>query len=302
FQRAGVETAVLEVGLGGRLDATNVVRPAVCAITSIALDHERLLGATIAAIAAEKAGILKPDIPVVVGRMPAAASAVIHETALAVGAPLLDAVADVEVVQVGRSAGWDTARVTMRTPVRDYGEVALALRGRHQFDNAAVAVRVLETLDASGVRVSGDAIARGLSSARWPGRLELRRVSGGREILFDAAHNPSGASTLARYLQDAATGRLPIVFGAAGDKDIEGMLKELRPAASLFVATRSSNARAEEPATISAIAQRVAPEVPVAVEVDPLRALDVAWARSPSIVVAGSIFLLGDVMSSLGGS
>ncbi len=302
FRRAGVETGVLEVGLGGRLDATTVVRPGVCAITSIGLDHERHLGTTIAAIAAEKAGILKPGIPIVIGRMPAAARAVIHERAITVGAPLIDVTMDVEVTQVGRCEGWDTGRVRITTPVRDYGEISLALRGTHQFDNAAVAVRVLETLSAGGVNLSGEAIAGGLASARWPGRLELRRLPGGREILFDAAHNPSGASTLARYLQDAATGRLPIVFAAARDKDIEGMLEALAPAASLIVATCSSNARSEEPATIAAIARRVALEVPIAVEVDALRALDVAWASSPSIVVAGSIFLLGDVMSSLGGS
>jgi dihydrofolate synthase/folylpolyglutamate synthase len=183
---------VLEVGLGGRLDATNVIEPSVTAITSIALDHQQYLGSTLAAIAAEKAGITKSGVPMIVGEVSGEAAAAIAAIALERGAPLVRAFEGVTIVNLPA-----TDAIRLRTPVRDYGDVAIGLQGTHQIGNAVVAVRVLELLDEQGVSVPASAVVAGLARPSWPGRLDLRRLPDGREILFDAAHNPAGAAALA---------------------------------------------------------------------------------------------------------
>jgi dihydrofolate synthase/folylpolyglutamate synthase len=292
FRRAGVRFAVLEVGLGGRLDATNVVSPAVTAITSIALDHQQHLGATLALIAAEKAGIAKTGVPMVVGDVPAEAAAAIAEVARRVGAPLVHAA---EGVAVERRP--DARTIVLTTPARRYGEVVMGLSGAHQISNAVVAVRILELLDAQmGVPVPTAAVAAALERPAWPGRLDLRRLPDGREVLYDAAHNPAGAAALASYLRERGGERLPLVFAGMQDKDIDGMLRELLPVVGAVVMTRASNRRSADPEMLARIARRIAPDVPVAIASSPLDALDAASQRSRSVIVAGSIFLLGDVM------
>jgi dihydrofolate synthase/folylpolyglutamate synthase len=275
FRRAAVDVAVVEVGLGGRLDATNVVVPDVAAITSIAFDHQLYLGTTLASIAAEKAGIIKPGVPVVVGEMPSEARDVITAVAAERRAPVV------------------------RATAADVGNRTVGLRGAHQRQNAAVALRVLETLDARGTRVSRDAIDAGLADASWPGRLDLRRLADGRELLMDAAHNAAGADALAAYLL-GDVGPLPLVFAAMRDKDANGMLRALLPAVAGVTVTRASNARSADPAELGRLARRLAPAMPIVIEPSLTAALDAAWRTSPRIVVAGSIFLLGDVMSALG--
>ena len=183
FRRAGVEVAVVEVGLGGRLDATNVVSPIATAITSIAFDHQKYLGSTLRAIAFEKAGIIKPGVPVVVGELDPEAATVIERIADERGAELI------------------------RTSARDAADFTVGLPGAHQLANAAVAARLLTLLDARGISVSPEAIAAGLAHPEWPGRLDLRRLPDGREVLLDAAHNPAGAAALASYLQRKAAHR-----------------------------------------------------------------------------------------------
>jgi dihydrofolate synthase/folylpolyglutamate synthase len=155
-------------------------------------------------------------------------------------------------------------------------------------------VRLLEIL-----QVPPAAIADGLARTTWPGRLEMRRVSGGREILFDAAHNPAGAAALASYLKAHEGGGLPLVFGAMGDKDVDGMFRALLPAVSALIATRASNARAADPGELAARARAIAAGLPVTVEPAPADAVAAAWRLSSRIVVAGSIFLIGDVMREL---
>jgi dihydrofolate synthase/folylpolyglutamate synthase len=275
FRRAGVEVAVLEVGLGGRLDATNVVTPIATAITSIAFDHQLYLGSTLAEIAAEKAGIIKPGVPVVVGELPDEAQTVISRIAVERGAPLI-------VADRANTVGFD-----------------IGLHGRHQTINAAVAVRLLELVNSAGTAVPRAAIAEGLRAPHWPGRLDARRLADGRELLLDAAHNPAGAAALASYLSDDAM-RRPLVFAAMRDKDIDGMLRALVPAVSSLVATRPATARAEEPDRIADRARAIAPALDIVAAPSLDAALDAAWQRSPRIVVAGSIFLLGDVMQRLG--
>jgi dihydrofolate synthase/folylpolyglutamate synthase len=294
FRRARVDIAVIEVGLGGRLDATNVVDPVVAAITSIAFDHQQYLGDSVPEIAAEKAGIIKRGVPVVIGRMAPEAEAVIERVAQERGAELIHAWDGVDAVRLKPDTTHAPDRIRLRTPTRDYGDLEIALRGEHQVGNAIVAVRLLERLD-----VPVRAIVDGLVHVAWPGRLDVRRLAGGREAILDAAHNPAGAAALASYLQEQPGDRPPLVFGAMRDKDIDGMFRALLPAVSALVVTRASNRRAADPAMLAARARAIAPELAVAAEPSPRDALEAAWRLAPRIVVAGSIFLLGDVMRDM---
>jgi dihydrofolate synthase/folylpolyglutamate synthase len=300
FRRSDVDVAVFEVGLGGRLDATNVLTPVTCAITSIAFDHEQYLGRTLAAIAAEKAGIIKPHIPVVVGKVGDEAAASIRAAAERAAAPLVWADAEVHVGPIVESTD-GSQQFTLRTPHRDYGDVRLALAGRHQVDNAIVAVRLLETIEGAALEVAPEAIRAALAAVTWPGRLERIELPDGREALLDAAHNGAGARALGGYLASLGQKR-PLVFAAMRDKDVATMLSALAPHVSKIVVTQASNPRAGEPSTLAAIASTVAPDLPVEITTSPAEALSHAWSTSPRIVVAGSIFLLADVMKELGRS
>lgn len=296
FRRAGVDVATIEVGLGGRLDATNVITPMATAITSIAFDHEQYLGRTLAGIASEKAGILKPGVPVVLGpRLRPEARDVILRRANDVGAPAFMAATGVEV-----TGHIDPQRFRLRTAAHDYGEVTLALRGAHQVSNATTAVRLLELLDERGLAVPATAIVRGLETVSWPGRLDLRRFEDGREALLDAAHNGEGAAALATYLASAGA-PLPIVFAAMRDKDVSTMFRHLLPAASVLFVTRPSTTRAAEPEILAAEARRVRPGLEIVIEPAVPRAVARAWERGRRIVIAGSIFLLGEVYKEFGG-
>ena len=301
FRRANVDIATLEVGLGGRLDSTNVITPVVAAITSIALDHERYLGNTIAAIAGEKAGVIKPGVPVVIGRVSREADAVIDAVARERGATVVRA-ADGVVFERVRQPPGAAPRIRLQTPARDYGDVTIALRGSHQIDNAIVAVRILELLDGKGIRVPTQAVVEGLMHVSWPGRLESRVLSDGRELIMDAAHNPAGAATLANYLGEAFDDKPPLVFAAMSDKDIRGMFDALLPRVSAVVVTRTSSSRSADPEVLGRHAVAVAPHASVIVRPVLADALDSAWKLSPRIVVAGSIFLLADVMKHLAAS
>ncbi len=281
FRRAAVEVAVIEVGLGGRLDATNVITPVAAAITSIGFDHEQYLGTTLREIAVEKAGIIKPGVPLIVGHLPAEARQAIEEIALARSAAIVAA---------------DEHTLSR------YGDLPLALRGAHQRDNAAVAAALLEIADARGVRVAREAVRAGLTNVTWPGRLDLRRFADGREALLDAAHNPDGAATLAAYLREAWPDKPPLVFAAMRDKDVRGMFRALLPAVGSLVLTRASNPRSADPVVLAQQAREVAPALPLMIEPSRTAALDAAWRQSARIVVAGSIFLLGDVLKEREGT
>ena len=304
FRRAGVQVGVCEVGLGGRLDATNVLEPMVCAITSIGFDHQQYLGATIADIAAEKAGIIKRGVPVVIGRMNAEARAVISARAAALGAPLFDGPVETDIVRLdvpksdAPATGVQT-RVRLRSRLRDYGDVSIGLAGDHQIDNAAVAVRILEAVD-ENVSTPAPAILRGLREVSWPARLDLRRLPDGREALLDAAHNPDGAAALAAFLSSNGDMKRPLVFAAMRDKDAAGMLRALAPVVSEIIITRAASARSADAAELAAAAAAAGPGIKISISPVLRDALDLAWRKSPRIVIAGSIFLLGDAMKELG--
>ena len=307
FRRAGVDTAVVEVGLGGRLDATNVITPVASAITSIAFDHQRYLGTTLHDIAREKAGIIKPGVPVVVGEVAPEAFAAIERVARERGAELIRASEGVTVTTVRlkpdttKKGQPDHSTIRLRTPTRDYGEIDLALAGAHQVANALVAVRVLEVVDARGVAVPREAVVKALANVSWPGRLDRRTLPDGREVLLDAAHNPAGAAALAAYLAGEGGEKLPLVFAAMRDKDVRGMFQALLPSVGAVVVTRVSNRRTMEPEALAEHARAVAPTASVYIAPSLDEALDAAWRKSRRIVVAGSIFLVGDVMKRIGG-
>ena len=295
FQRAAVEFAVLEVGLGGRLDATNCVEPIASAITSIAFDHEKYLGHTLGALAAEKAGVIRPGIPVVIGPLEPEARAVVAGLCAAGGASLIDAWHDAAVTSTtehGRTF------MTLKTPLHDYGSIPLGLRGVHQVSNALVAARLLEEVSRVAP-VDADAIKAGLRDVEWRGRLQLVETPHGRRVLLDAAHNPAGVAALAAHVRREFSTPLPLVFGAMGDKDAAGMLRILLPLASVLVVTEPENARARVASDLASLARTIAPGCRVVAEPDPMAALERAWTHSDFVCAAGSIFLIGDLLRGL---
>ncbi|MGE3274665.1 MAG: folylpolyglutamate synthase/dihydrofolate synthase family protein [Vicinamibacterales bacterium] len=295
FRQAGAGALVIEVGLGGRFDATNVVAPLAAAITSVDRDHEQYLGDTLTAIAGEKAGIAKPGVPLVAGPLVPEAREVVAATCARVGAPLVEAL---EGCTVETRMDQGHAVLELRTPERAYPSLRLALAGRHQVANAVVAVRLLEAAGARGLAVSPDAIVTGLTAAAWPARLEWIDTPRGR-VLLDAAHNPAGAQALASYLSDSAGGRLPIVLAVMSDKDATGVIAALAPVAAAFVATEAPSPRSRRADTLAGAMAATAAGVPVLVEPDPARALARALEAYGGAVVAGSIFLVGALRPSL---
>ncbi|MES1167105.1 MAG: Mur ligase family protein, partial [Pseudomonadota bacterium] len=283
FQRQRVDAAIIEVGMGGRLDATNVVQPAVSVITSIGLDHCAELGDTVEAIAGEKAGIIKPGRPVVIGRMPAAAEEVIRTVAEANGA----AVHSVR-EQFGETPG--------RYPVTN-------LEGDYQRWNAATAVLAARLLPV-GLRPDEDAVARGLASVNWPGRWQRLQV-GGRTVILDASHNPEGAEMLESSLEllIAGTGRKPIV--------VAGALGEFRARALLDVVVRHARGlhlvtpHQVRATPAEAMLAMVPPASGVLVRLDSIAAIfpDATTCTlgetGDTVVVTGSIYLLGEVLERL---
>ncbi|HZY03344.1 MAG TPA: folylpolyglutamate synthase/dihydrofolate synthase family protein [Anaeromyxobacteraceae bacterium] len=273
FAREGVGAAVVEVGLGGRLDATNAVVPLVTAVSRIGLDHVQLLGDTLGAIAREKAGIFKRDVPAVVSPgQPAEALAVLREEAARRGAPLHLA-----------EPSWD-------------GPVGL--RGPHQRQNAALAAAALRLLDRAGLRVGEAAMARGIAEARWPGRLE--EVDG---VLLDGAHNPDGAAALAASLDLLYPGRpVELVFGVLADKDHRGMLRALGPRVRRLHLVAPDSPRARPPSTYRGLASAMAP----AADEHASCAEAIACARAAAaadglVAVAGSLYLVGEALRLLSG-
>ena len=280
FREAGVRIAVLEVGLGGRLDATNVVQPLIAVITTIGLDHQAQLGNTLESVAFEKAGVVKPGIPVVIGDLPVEAQQVVEEVCRERQATLI------------RASSCGANAVLART-------TPLALAGRHQRHNAQVAACVLGEIDRLGFPVGAGAIATALSDVRWPGRLE-RFSLGGTEILLDAAHNPDGAAALAEFLAGSEWRDATLVFAAMQDKAAAAMLAPLAAICPTVICTAPPIPRAM-PANALAEVARAVPGARWSVKTaaDPDAAITMAVADSARVVVAGSIFLTGPVRGIL---
>jgi len=297
FREARVDVAVLEVGLGGRLDATNVVTPIAGAITSIDFDHEQYLGNTLAAIAAEKAGVIKPHMLIAVADNIAEVDEVITGAASAQHAE----VARASDVLVEHAALDPDGRVTatLTTAQRRYDGVTLALRGRHQLANATTAVALLDALDARGhFRIPAAAVRSGLENAVWPARLELLQTAAG-PILIDGAHNPAGAAKLASYVHEVYGRKLPFVVGVMRDKDIAGVLAPIAAVASHIVCTSAASERAAPPEDLLDFVSSVAPSLPAEAAASPAAAIARAHTLGSPVVVAGSLYLAGEVRSSV---
>lgn len=293
FRRARVEVAVLEVGLGGRLDATNISDPLASAIVSIDRDHEAYLGTTLSAIAREKAGVMRTGRTVVTGPLPPAASRTIRAEARRSGARLVDALRGSRLTVARPHAGSlpDEAPFTVVTRSRSYAQI-LALPGRHQRDNALVAIRLLEEAHAAGLPVDLRRVPQAFRATSWPGRLQ--HLSGG--LILDGAHNPAGARALAAYLRP----RRPfvLVFGVMSDKAVGPMASALFPLAAEVILTRAPGRRAASPGSIAVVAGKHGRRARLEPSVG--RALRLARRlASPDVpvVVAGSLYLVGAVLA-----
>jgi dihydrofolate synthase/folylpolyglutamate synthase len=298
FAEADLDVALVEVGLGGRLDATHAWDGGVAVVTNVALDHTDRLGATIAAIAREKAAIIERDDIAVTGA-DGEALAVIRRRARRMGAPLTE-------VTPAPLLGWDRDGLTVE--LSRLGATRVGLRGRHQAANVAVADALLDALDTAGIAtVDDDARRRGYATATWPGRLELLTVDDD-EILLDGAHNPAGAAALAQALDDLrphlAPGPVTLVMAVMADKDVDGIIAALLGSSSLLgatvIATGLDAGRAmpaDELATRwQETGTRLADVMTVA---DPLDAVAHARSRRGPTVVAGSLYLVGAVHAAL---
>lgn len=289
FARIGVEVAVVEVGLGGRLDATNVIDAVVTAVTSIELDHEEFLGDDLAAIAAEKAGILLAGVPVVVGALPPVADTVVAARAAELGAPLRRAGVDGRLVDGAGGLAFDA--------VPGWDRLSLGLPGAFQRANAEVALGMLAAVQAR-FPCSPDAVRRGLRETAWPGRLATLGTA--PLVLADAAHNPAGVEALCAELPGMLGGRPTVlVVAIMQDKPWEEMLARLVPFAHRVVSTQVGR-RAVDAAALAAVAGRTRQAT---VRTDPRQAIAHACqlaGAGGAVVVTGSLFLVGEAYAAAG--
>jgi dihydrofolate synthase/folylpolyglutamate synthase len=311
FARSAIDVGVIEVGLGGRFDATNVLTPLVCVITSLSLDHTAWLGDTLDQIALEKAGIIKSGVPVVSALQKPEAAAVIERIAAERGAQLTVVGQD---VTLERSA-WSPAAQEFRIGVpasagapgrpiplgsaAESGEPALQpiafkipLAGEHQVANAAAAIMAVEIGHARGIPVSGEAIRLGLMNACWPGRFEVVRRD--PPLVIDGAHNVDSAQKLAAALDDYYPDRRwTLVFGSSSDKDIGGMLDCLLPLADRVIVTRAKSARAGDLEYIAELASDRGHRVEIAGSVHEAMAA-VIESSTRAVVVTGSLYIVAE--------
>jgi len=296
FARQQVDLAVIEVGLGGRLDATNIITPLVSVITSLSLDHTYLLGNTVAEIAREKGGIIKPGVPVVTAPQPPEALVELEKIAVTRHAPL---------TVVERTWRWETMERSVSgqrvqldavsgSPLA--GAYALPLLGDFQRENAATALATLEVLRARGQAwITSETVRAGLAQSAWAGRMEL--LSQSPLVLVDCAHNPYSAQMLAASLRAwFPDTRWVLIFGASSDKDIRGMVDALLPITEHIIVTRSYHPRAATPYELADVCAEAGKGAEIAI--NPTRALEQAMARlepGMGMLVTGSIFVVADI-------
>lgn len=298
FRRAGIRLAVLEVGMGGRWDATNVLEaPLVSVITHIALDHCDILGDTLEAIAAEKAGIIKPGRPTVVGAMDPRARAVIARRAAELGAPFHDAAQEIRVAVSRRTLHGQT--LACASPACDYPAALTRLAGSYQAENAATALCALERLGEQGLPVPPKAFAEGLRTVSWPGRCQL--IAADPPTFLDGGHNPDALRALREALKSMhVRRRVALVCGFCADKAVEAALKEIAPLVSAAWAVPLANPRGLPPGALADALRRVGvPTVIAATTVAEGLEAATAWAQENqgTALVCGSLFLVGEVLA-----
>ena len=291
FADSGVDVAVLEVGLGGRFDATNVVAPMACAVTTISLDHQEYLGTTCSSIAFEKAGIIKPDVPVVLGRIEDHALRTIERAARERQAPVFRLNEDF------RTEGEEPQQFSYRGLGMQYDGLTCALEGRHQLDNAACALALLGAAAPKGIAVTADAVRAGLHAVNWAGRLEV--VDRCPTILLDGAHNPAAATALADSLtrSDRSHPSRPVVLvlGMMRDKDHRGFVEALRDLVDEVVLTQADLPRSATAQELRASLEGLLPHPHVVPSISDAMALARQLATPKGLVcVTGSLMLVGE--------
>jgi dihydrofolate synthase/folylpolyglutamate synthase len=292
FREAKVELAILETGLGGRLDSTTAAKAQLVAITHLAMDHEEYLGNTLESIAAEKAAIIRPGVrAVIAAQAPEALEVIRRQCEIADVKPAING-CRTSVEQISADGLFC---VTFETAVDVYEKLWLGLRGRHQIENVAVSIQLAENLRAEGFAIPQRAIVEGVESARHAGRMEL--IPDKPNFLLDGAHNPAGAQALRDYLDDFAPGPLTLVFGAMRDKRLEEMAEILFPAADHVVLTAINNPRAASTELLQTIARRFMTEERITLASSSAEALTVAHEKTTSdglICITGSLYLIGE--------
>ncbi len=300
FERIGADFQVVEVGLGGRLDATNVVAPEVCVITHISLDHVNTLGGTVELIAREKAGIIKRGVPVVAAPQPEVALRVFREVAAERDAPLIE----VGSIKRWRRLSFDQTGQSLELDGRHgVRSLRIPLLGTHQMENAATAVTAVETMADNGTELSDDAISKGLETVRWPARMQVFS-RGGRRVVVDGAHNPHSARRLVEALREHFDFRgVALVFGSLRGHSHSGMLGELRHLSPRVFAVRSRDPRSLESRAIEEAARSLGLAVmpgPENVAAAVRRALGLA-GEADLVVVAGSLTVAAEAIEEIDG-
>ena len=292
FAEEGVDFAVLETGLGGRLDATATCVPRATAVTALGMDHMELLGDTLVAIAREKAGIFRTGVPAVVAQQQDDAAQVLAAEAARVGAPLLREGHDFALAE-------EAGSLVYRHGPRTLGGLRLGLAGRHQQQNAAVALALLDVLVDAGASIPDAARRAGLAQVVWPGRLE--EVAGAPLLVLDGAHNPAGVEVLRAALDERYPGRrVHLVFGAVADKDVPGMLARLLPRMASATLTPLQTPRGLPPSAYRAQAEKRCALVRVADSpAEALRAAQAGAAAEDVVLAAGSLYLVGALKAHL---
>ncbi len=296
FALKKVDFHVIEVGLGGRLDATNVVRPEVSIITSLSFDHTEVLGNTLTEIATEKAGIIKRDGTVVTAPQAEEADRVIEQTCARCRAELVRVGGDVTWQSLGFDAGHQSFCVKGR---RGNYKLSIPLLGQYQLENATTAVAALEVLQEKGILITEDNIVQGLAKVNWPGRLQV--LSRQPLLVIDGAHNPYSASKLKEAIKQYFTyDRAILVFGASFDKDIAGIVAELAPLFAKVIITRSIHPRAVSPEPLVAEFKRHGIEARVTENVAAALPLALSLAGKKDLIcVTGSLFVVGETMEQV---
>jgi dihydrofolate synthase/folylpolyglutamate synthase len=293
FARQKVDWAIIETGMGGRLDATNIMRPRISIITNISLEHRDYLGNTLAQISGEKAGIIKNRIPIITGIRQKKALAVVEKTARDKSAPLYRLGKD---FKVRRHASGDFSYYGLEATWR---HLKTGLLGRHQVDNAALVLAACEILNDRTPQLSLEDIQIGLIQNRWPGRLEM--VSDKPRILLDGAHNFIAARNLARFLSTNLAGQnITMIIGILDDKPYKAMLNCLLPTADRVILTRAKINRAMEPEKLETIAKDILPAVSIIPDVKQALASAIKTAKSDDVIcVAGSLYVVGEAKEAL---
>jgi dihydrofolate synthase/folylpolyglutamate synthase len=297
FSDQAVDLAVLEVGLGGRLDATNVVTPVCSIIVSISYDHQQLLGATIPEIAWEKAGIIKPNGLVISGCEHPEARRVIQNRSREMKAQLIEVDRTCRFSEIKSSDG--RYMFDLVTAKDRYDGIRLALRGKHQIKNGILSVLAVEALQSYGFKIPKPKIYAGIESTRWPGRIDV--IYDGAPLVLDGAHNVEAITALRDFLnENYGDRRILLIFGAMRDKDIKGLGEIIFPCAEHVILTRVDNSRSADPADIARLCAHVRQDFSLTHSAVEALALARSLAVADSIiVVAGSFYLVGDILSSL---